>query len=97
LELVFVGLALIDWLQTVNFTQNLDDGRHELNPILGPHPSRARVNTLIPLGIVLHVGIAYMLPKGWMRTTWQMTFIVVETITVTNNIVVGAGITVPWG
>jgi hypothetical protein len=67
----------------------------EGNRFLGPHPSRAKVNTLIPLGMVLHTAVAVALPRP-ARNLWQMTFIYLEADAVHGNHAAGISLTLPW-
>src|SRR5512133_3679909 len=94
-QLAFSSIVLVDWSQTIDFTQN--KGLSEMNPILGEHPSRARINTLIPLAILGHAAVSYMLPKGDLRGVWQSVFISLEIGAVSRNVIYGAGVAVPWG
>jgi len=83
LQSVFTGLTVIDWAQTIEFTQNMD-GFKESNVILGEHPSRERINTLIPIGIVAHWYITYFIPKKY-RVYWQSASISIEYYSVASN------------
>jgi hypothetical protein len=95
LEVSFVTVTTIDWMQTINFTQHKPWYQKELNPILGERPSRARVNTLIPLAILGHAAVSVLLPKN-LRTIWQGVTLGFEIITVSNNQIRGCSMSVPW-
>jgi hypothetical protein len=52
---------LLDWGQTLNIAQH--PGRfHELNPILGPHPSTGSVNTYFGLATLANLGMGALGP-----------------------------------
>lgn len=97
LELTFIGITTVDWMQTIRFTQDSSwmANHTEMNPILGSNPSRAKVNTLIPLAMLGHFAVARILPQPW-RAIWQMTWITVEGAAVANNTALGIGLSVPW-
>jgi hypothetical protein len=80
LEAAFLGAAALDWTYTLEGTQHRDryNGVTEWNPILGKTPSRARVNTMIPLAMVGHAAVAAALPHGFWRTAWQASWTYVE-------------------
>jgi len=84
-EATFISLVLID----VGETRALMDGRHhELNPIVGPHPSESRLVGLAFAGVVTHAGVAYLLPHGW-RRGWQAIGIGIEVAAVGHNATLG--------
>ena len=87
LEATFAGVTTVDWLYTLEFTQHREryNGVTEWNPLLGKTPSRAKVNTLIPLAIVGHVAVASALPHGPLRTIWQAAWTYVELDAVRAN------------
>ena len=89
-EVAYVIITTADWSQTLQSADHPEKWT-EMNPILGKHPSRSRVNTLIPLGMVLHAGIAYILPRPY-REWWQYAWIGIETAAVGKNLSVGIGI-----
>lgn len=97
LQGVFLGLGAADWGQTVNFTQNpaLRSRMYEVNPLLGRNPSRAKVNTLIPLGLAAHTLGVHALPRPW-RNILQMAGLGGETWAVVNNARGGISPVVPW-
>lgn len=106
---VFWTVTAVDWAQT-RWMVKQDwqwDGKnhHEMNPILGNHPSLDKVNTLIPLAMVAHTLVALALPprikwngedvkvfkvKVNPRRIWQCVFIGVEVGAVGHNI--GGGV-----
>ncbi len=94
LQLTFVTLTAVDWMQTreaMRFHPTIQF--EEQNPFLGKHPSNDRIDAMIGASIAGHTLIAYLLPKPW-RTIWQLTFIAVEGAAVYGNH--SAGIRVKW-
>ncbi len=87
LEATYFGVTSMDWSQTQQIA-NDPAHYHEMNPLLGQHPSLANVNVLIPSAMALHALIAYALPKPF-REVWQMAWIGVETYCVVNNVSIG--------
>ena len=87
LEAIFIGTTSMDWSQTQQITNN-PMMYHEMNPILGRHPSLGLVNMYFPISIGLHALIAYALPKPY-REVWQMGWIGIETGMVVNNVSIG--------
>lgn len=63
-ESVVLSLSLADWGQTLDVRTRYQAGARcwEANPLLGAHPSRARINRYFAAGLVLHPLIAYLLP-----------------------------------
>lgn len=94
-QAAFLGLGLTDWGQTVNFTQHPTDNGYESNPILGKHPSRARVNTMIPLGLIGHTLGVWALPRPY-RNMLQGAGLVGEGLAVGNNAKQGVRPIAPW-
>jgi len=68
-ELTYLALHVVDWGQTRNISKN-PDRFYEINPILGEHPSIKRVDSYMTFSILVHVGVAYILPREW-RTAFQ--------------------------
>lgn len=94
----FLGLGLTDWGQTIRFTQDpawKARGVYEVNPVLGRHPSRARVNTLIPLGLAAHTLAAWALPRPYRRLL-QGAGLVGEAGAVGTNHLAGIRPALPW-
>jgi hypothetical protein len=91
LEAVCLGLIMVDWGQTLNSADNTERYK-EHNPALGNHPSRGRVNTIIPLSMIAHAGIAHVLPGKW-RKAWIVSTIAVEIRAVRQNHSVGLKVT----
>lgn len=87
-QAAFLGLGATDWGQTVRFTdpayRNAHPRTFESNPILGKHPSRAKVNTLIPLALAAHTLGVWALPRPY-RNILQAVGIGLETDAVIHN------------
>jgi hypothetical protein len=75
LEVTFVAVLAVDMSQTLWFTRHTR--LEESNPIMGTHPSTARILTYNAACAATHATIAYLLPKPY-RTIWQATWIAVE-------------------
>ncbi|OGW34737.1 MAG: hypothetical protein A2010_12050 [Nitrospirae bacterium GWD2_57_9] len=88
-EAVFVSLVYVDWKQTIEFTQHPDKypDCFETNPLLGPHPSRTRVNTVVAGSVLAHAFIAQELSQPY-RAWWQFFWIGVEIHCIRKNRVV---------
>lgn len=101
LELVFIGLYTVDWGQTLDITRCEDEGYYEVNPIIGRHPSRRRVNTVFTLFGVGQIAGTILLPTRSQalghtinpRRIWQLSFITVSATCVVNNFNIGLKVT----
>ena len=82
-EAAFVGLALLDWNQTLQIAKHPKEYK-ETNAIIGEHPSVGRVNLLMPTGIALHALVTYALPRKY-RSFWQYVWIGEEAACVYQN------------
>ena len=65
-EVVWQILHVVDWGQTLDIARQ-PHKYHELNPILGKHPSVGKVNTYMALSAVAHLGISLALPKEYRK------------------------------
>lgn len=85
LEGTFMSLVLIDVMQTRYFLDMppkyiTKDGKdyiqtHEENNIfMGEYPSKTKLYLLSSSGIILHLGISYIIPKPY-RNIWQSVWI----------------------
>jgi hypothetical protein len=90
-EIAGLALTVVDWGQTNDIVTRAD--RLELNPILGPRPTRKEVRRYFTAVLILHPIISALLPsqaKVWgfnlkPRAAWQYIYIGVEaTATVSN-------------
>ena len=66
---VYYLLKWIDWRQTRYIAKN-PRYWHEVNPILGKHPSVSTVDKYFLITTVLHTAITHYLPKKY-RIWWQ--------------------------
>lgn len=66
-EAAVVATSVVDWAQTLNIHDQYEKGAPcwEQNPMLGTHPSRAKINVYFLTSIGLHYVIARMLPRHW--------------------------------
>ena len=71
-----------DYTQTCQIAQS--PNLRELNPILGPHPSRTAINRYFITGAALHTAIAYFLPTD-ARRKWQNGTIAIEIGFIAHN------------
>lgn len=86
-EVAWQTLNLIDWKQTLIIANNPDHYK-EINPIIGEHPSRGKVNTYMAVGAVSHLAMSYVLPKEY-RVIFQYFTIGTSAYCVGNNISIG--------
>jgi len=86
-EATYLVLHVIDWGQTLDIVGQ-EDRYHEINPILGEHPSRGRVNLYMATTPIVHGALAYALPRAW-REGWQYVTIGIEGNLVYHNYRIG--------
>ena len=87
LQALSTSLQIIDWGQTLDIADK-PDRYWELNPIVGKHPSRGRVNTYFALSIVSNIVTSHFLPSDW-RYAWLTSRIVISGYFVNNNYGIG--------
>jgi hypothetical protein len=87
LEGAMLALLVVDWRQTRNIAAH-PSLWEETNPILGAHPSAARVDAWFAASAVAHVAAAYVLPPRW-RTPFQLLSISAEGLCVSRNFAIG--------
>jgi hypothetical protein len=85
-----VALSVVDLSLTCYGLTHHQTGFKELNPIMGRHPSSAKVWTLGAVGMAGHTLVAWLLPRGW-RERWQLAGLVVEGMLVINNTIIVSG------
>jgi len=68
LQTLSTSLQIIDWGQTLDIADKPDQ-YSEINPIVGEHPSRGRVNTYFAVSVLSNILIAHLLPSTW-RKVW---------------------------
>jgi hypothetical protein len=62
LECTWQTLHAVDWSQTLDISAQ-SDKYYEINPLLGEHPSRSRVNTVMGASALLHPIVVNYLPR----------------------------------
>ena len=90
-EVAWQALHIIDWGQTLDIADN-PDRFHELNPLLGKHPSRGQVNRLFVAGAVAHP-IAMGMFRPPYRAWLQYVSLGITGVVVTRNYHIG----LRWG
>lgn len=88
-ETVYQVLAVVDWGQTLDIENH--PGMSESNPILGRHPSRARINSYFLTAGILHAVAVHYLPAPW-RPAFQAVSIGIEVDAVAHNARLGIGL-----
>jgi len=78
--------SLIDWPQTIHIAKN--PRYHEVNPLIGRHPSVAKVNVWFLTTALLHPVITHYLPKEY-RLPWQALSLTVSSVCVFHNFLIG--------
>lgn len=79
-------LLIIDWGQTINIAR--DPSYHEINPILGPHPSEQAVHTYMGTALVGAIAISHFFPSKY-RALFMESVIALELPYVYNNYKIG--------
>jgi hypothetical protein len=83
---VFTIVDLMDWKQTQDIARH--PNLHETNPLLGSHPTNAKINEMLFFTYGVQIGIAYILPENY-RAVWQYSSIAWEAIIVGKNRQIG--------
>ncbi len=86
LQTISQGLLIGDWSQTLDIKNH--PGMHEINPILGEHPSNAAVNGYFAVSVAANQAVANCL-EGSSRTYFQTGIIILESMAVSNNHALG--------
>jgi hypothetical protein len=89
---IATSLIVADWLQTIDIARNGGTnpdgsarGHVESNPFLGYDPSVGRVNTLVPVGIGVMLGVAHLIPDRRARNWYLAGFSALELLNVIHN------------
>ena len=85
------SLALIADYKSTASVLYPDQGYRELNPILGPHPSRAKLSAYFITYLIGNYFIADYLGHA-NRERWLLTLTIVETAAAAHNVSIGATI-----
>ncbi len=83
LQIAVTASLAADWAQTKDIKHY--DQCWEENKILGRHPTDKAIDHYFLAVAVGHAAIAYSLPSGWPRTTWQGAAIAIEVAQVIKN------------
>jgi hypothetical protein len=89
LELTGTALQAADWSQT-RWIASHGSNYHEINPLLGPHPSDGTVNTYFLGSALFRLALSSSLRDPY-RTWTQYLFIVTSGGLVAHNASIGAG------
>jgi len=87
LQALSTSLQIIDWGQTLDIAEKPDRYR-EINPLIGEHPSRGRVNTYFAVSVLSNIFIAHLLPSLW-RRVWLGSRIMISGYLVNGNYGIG--------
>jgi len=82
-EIIYQGLHLIDWGQTITIAQH-PDCFCERNIFMGKHLSVATVNLYMGASAVIHLGLSTLVPKQY-RSLWQWATIIGTGYVVARN------------
>ena len=86
----YLGVHSIDWMQTRYIAKHPDE-YHEINPLMGKHPSVGEVNRYMAASAILHTGITKSLP-GEYRKYWLGGSFVVKLNLINMNVNAGIGV-----
>ena len=86
-QMSYTALLAMDCAQT-RYGASHPEKFEEVNPLLGKHPSKGRINNICIATGFGHFGISYVLPKG-ARRLWHFGTVSVELFTVANNKMAG--------
>lgn len=81
-QVIFTTLLGVDYIQTVEFTQNTN--MKETNQILGENPSIEKLNAYNVFWVIFHSWVTYALPAEY-RRDWQIVSIIIEYNSVKKN------------
>ena len=90
LETTWQVIHVLDWGTTLD-SASQPDQYYEINPILGKHPSRGKVNAYMTAGALFHFGMTHALPPSC-RPYWHGITIAVSSTCVINNFSVGLNV-----
>ena len=90
----FTTALLMDAAQTRGLARGGWEGFHEANPLLGSHPSEARINAYTAVAGLTVLGAAAVVPPR-MRPWLLGAAFVVEALTVTRNARAGISLSLP--
>ena len=92
LQLTFVAVDTVDWMQTSRFLRDPAlSYLHEGNPILGVKPSRLKLDAYFAAHMAADWLVAAALPRPY-REIWQSGSIALELVVVRHNVTMMAGV-----
>ena len=83
-EAAYLGALTVDCLQA----RDTNPRYIERNPVLGPYPSRGKIDNLCALSAIGHLGMSYVLPSDW-RRTWQISTVAIELVIIRHQYEIG--------
>ena len=86
-EVAWQVIHVIDWGQTLDIADN-PDRYHEINPLIGRHPSRSKVNAYMAASALIHPVVTYFIPTEY-RWYWLGGTLALSTACVVNNNAIG--------
>ena len=86
-EVAWQAIHVVDWGQTLDIADNPNEYQ-EVNPLMGKHPSRGKVNIYMASSALLHPLVTYLIPHKW-RWYWIGGTIVTSGACVINNNSIG--------
>lgn len=87
LEATWIAIHTVDWGLTLDIAKN-PDKYHEMNPIIGRHPSVGKVNSYMFASTIIHPVFVHILPSKW-RPYFQAFTIGISSACVINNFNIG--------
>ena len=87
------ALTMADWLQSLNIAKHPLDF-HEMNPVLGRHPSEGSVNTYMALATLGSLLAPEAVPQK-LRTPLRTAWAALELANVIRNRRIGIGMSLP--
>lgn len=84
LQATYSVLHVLDWMQTLDIKNHRERDVYETNPVLGKHPSNAKINAYMGSTLILNAVVTHILPSKY-RPWWQVAGISVEASCVVNN------------
>ena len=87
-QAAFTTLLAIDCAQT-RYEISHPGRTREGNTLIGPYPSKGKINNICLATGLGHFGISYVLPQK-IRNDWQWATIIIEAVVVRDNYRIGA-------
>lgn len=77
-----IALQIVDWGQTRYVAKHPEF--HEINPLIGKHPSIGRVNNYFAISIPVNIAFSALVPSKY-RSLWQTGRMMVQVSVVSYN------------